>query len=181
MINMLLAFLTSFVLSAILMPILIKFFQKKKASQTILSYVENHKDKNGTTTMGGVVFVVVTLGLMFLFLKYNTEWFMCLLVSVFFGLLGFMDDFIKIKYKQNLGLRAYQKIIGQVGISLIFAIFIFFFTKQQGNIFIPFTTKQIDIHFWVIPLIMLVLIATSNSVKDDRHHKWKATRLTDQI
>lgn len=164
MIDMLLAFLVSFVLSCLLMPLLIKFFQKKKASQTILGYVENHKDKNGTTTMGGVVFIIVTLILALIFIDFDTEWFVCLVVSLFFGLLGFMDDFIKIKYKQNLGLRAYQKIIGQVGLSLIFAIFIYFFSSQQGNIFIPFTTTQIDIGFWVVPLIMLVIIATTNSV-----------------
>lgn len=163
MINMLLAFLLSFVLSTCLMPLLIKYFQKKKASQTILGYVENHKEKNGTTTMGGVVFLLTTLILAFFFLKYNTEWFIVLLVSIFFGLLGFMDDFIKIKYKQNLGLRAYQKIIGQVGISLIFALFIYFFSSQKGNIFIPFTTNQVDIGFWVVPLIILVMIATTNS------------------
>ena len=74
--------------------------------------------------MGGVVFVLTTLVLSFVFLKFNMNWFMVLLVSVFFCVLGFMDDFIKIKFKQNLGLRAYQKIIGQVGISLIFAFFV---------------------------------------------------------
>ena len=52
MIKMLLAFLTSFVLSAILMPILINFFQKRKASQTILSYVENHKEKASSNVIG---------------------------------------------------------------------------------------------------------------------------------
>lgn len=164
MINMLLAFITSFCLSAILMPVIIRFFKKKKASQTILGYVENHKDKNGTLTMGGVVFILCTLILAFVFLKYDTEWFIVLLVSVFFGLLGFMDDYIKIKYKQNLGLRPYQKIIGQVGISLVFALFIYLFSSQRGNIFIPFTTTQVDIGFWVIPLVLLVLLATTNSV-----------------
>ena len=163
MIKLLLAFLFSFVLSASLMPFIIKFFKRKSAGQTILGYVENHKDKNGTTTMGGVVFLITTLFIAFIFLKYDADWFICLLVSVFFGVLGFMDDFIKIKYKQNLGLRAYQKIIGQVGISLIFAIFIYTST-QNGSIFIPFTDIQINIGLWIIPLIMLVLVATTNSV-----------------
>ena len=112
MIKMLLAFLISFVLSVSLMPLIIKFFEKKKASQTILGYVENHKDKNGTITMGGVVFMISTLLLAFLFLDYNTEWFMVLVVSLFFGLLGFMDDFIKIKYNDqcfcDISLRFYD-------------------------------------------------------------------------
>jgi len=164
MINMLFAFLISFIFSIVLMPIIIKFFQRKNVSQTILGYVENHKDKNGTTTMGGVIFILITLVLAFFFLRFDLEWFIVLIVSIFFGLLGFMDDFIKIKYKQNLGLRAYQKIIGQVGLSLIFAIFIYFFSSQKGNIFIPFSKTQIDIGFWIIPLIMLTIIATTNSV-----------------
>ena len=163
MIRILLAFLCSFALSLILMPIIIKLMKRKQASQTILGYVENHKEKNGTLTMGGVVFMTTTLLLSFVFLDFNLSWFMVLLVSIFFGILGFMDDYLKIKFKQNLGLRAYQKIIGQVGISLIFAIFVYFST-QGGQIFLPFSEKVVDVGFWIIPLIVLVLVATTNSV-----------------
>ena len=159
----LLAFLCSFALSVVLMPIIIKFFKKKQASQTVLGYVENHKEKNGTLTMGGVVFMLTTLGLSFYFLNFNNSWFVVLLVSVFYGVLGLMDDYLKIKFKQNLGLRAYQKIIGQVGISLIFAIFIYFSTIG-GEMFLPFSEKTIDVGFWVIPIIVLVMVATTNSV-----------------
>lgn len=163
MIKVLLAFLSSFLFSVSLMPIIIKIFKKKQASQTILGYVENHKEKNGTLTMGGVVFIIATLSLSFLFLKFKSDWFVVLLVSVFYGILGLMDDFLKIKFKQNLGLRAYQKIIGQVGISLIFAIFIYF-SSAGGKIFLPFSNKVVDIGFWIIPLIILVMVATTNSV-----------------
>lgn len=163
MIKCLLAFIISFLLSLILMPIIIKFFRRKKASQTILGYVENHKEKNGTLTMGGVVFIITTLVLSFFFLKYDNVWFITLLVSVFYGILGLMDDYLKIKYKQNLGLRAYQKVVGQVGIALIFGIFIFFSTNG-GQVFIPFVNKTIDFKFWIIPLVVLVMVATTNSV-----------------
>ena len=163
MIKLLIAFLLSFALSVILMPLIIKFFKKKSANQTILGYVENHKEKNGTTTMGGVVFIVTTLTLAFVFLRYDNTWFMTLMISVFFGVLGLMDDYLKVKYKQNLGLRPYQKIIGQLGISIIFALFIYF-SYQGGNLFIPFTESSFDIKFWIIPLVIVVLIASSNSV-----------------
>ena len=83
------------------MPIIIKVFKSRKASQTILGYVENHKEKNGTLTMGGVVFLLTTLVLSFFFLKYEHTWFITLLTSVFFGVLGFMDDYLKIKFKQK--------------------------------------------------------------------------------
>lgn len=164
MIKLLLAFLASFLLSLILMPFVIKFFKRHSANQTILGYVEEHKSKNGTTTMGGVVFIITTLILAFFFLKYDTTWFIVLLVSAFFGVLGFMDDFLKVKYKQNLGLRPYQKIIGQVGIAIIFALFVYFFSTQSGKILIPFTSLNLDIKVLIIPLIIFVLLATTNSV-----------------
>lgn len=162
MINILLAFLISFLTSIILLPIIIKVLRKIKASQTILSYVENHKDKNGTPTMGGVVFIITTLGLSFCFLKFNNIWFVTLLIGLFFGVLGLMDDYLKVKYRQNLGLRPYQKIIGQVGISLIFAIFVYF--NVGSTVFVPFTNIQLNFGIFIIPFIMLVLIATTNSV-----------------
>ena len=163
MIKLLLTFIVSFAVSLILMPLIIKYFRKKHASQTILGYVEEHKEKNGTLTMGGVVFILTSLIVVFMFLEFDIFWLMVLLVSIFFGVLGYMDDHIKIKYKQNLGLRPYQKIIGQVGISLIFALFIYFSTIG-GKIFIPFSEKMIDLKFFIIPLIMIVLVATTNSV-----------------
>ena len=164
MINYLIAFLLSFVLSLILMPIIIQFFKRKQASQTILGYVENHKDKNGTLTMGGVVFMITTLFLAFILIDFSTTWLVTLLTSLFLGVLGLMDDHLKIKYKQNLGLRPYQKIIGQLGISIIFALYVYFFSGMGGTLFIPFLDKSINIGFFVIPLIVLVIIATSNSV-----------------
>lgn len=163
MIKLLVAFLTSFALSTILMPLIIRFFKKKSAQQTILGYVENHKDKNGTTTMGGVVFIITTLALAFIFIDYDTVWFTCLIVSVFFGILGFLDDYIKVKHKQNLGLRAYQKIVGQAGIAIIFSIFIYF-SSQAGNMFVPFSSSSFDIKYFIIPVVITVMVASTNSV-----------------
>ncbi len=162
MIKLLLAFLASFLLSVCLMPVIIKLLKRNKAEQTILGYVENHKEKNGTPTMGGVVFMLCILILPLFFLKFNVTWLVVLMVSLFFGVLGLMDDYLKIKFKQNLGLRAYQKIIGQVGISLIFGIFLL--TSNLTKTFLPFTKQGIDVNFFIIPLVMLVLIATTNSV-----------------
>lgn len=164
MIKLILAFVFSFVFSVLLMPLIIKVFKKHSASQTILGYVEEHKSKNGTLTMGGVVFIISVFCLVFFFLKYDVVWLMVLLVSAFFGVLGFMDDFIKIKFKQNLGLKPYQKIIGQFGISIIFAIFVCFFSGQAGNVFVPFGLTNFNLKLFIIPVIILVLIATTNSV-----------------
>ena len=144
MTKIILIFLSSFVFSVCLMPIIIKIFKKNQAKQTILGYVEEHKSKNGTLTMGGVVFMITTLIMSLIFIKFDLDWFVCLVVALFFGVLGFMDDHLKIKYKQNLGLRAYQKIIGQVGISIIFAFFVYF-SQTGGIIFLLFGSKTFDI------------------------------------
>ncbi len=161
--NILIIFLIGFVLTLILMPLTIKLLRKISASQTILGYVENHKEKNGTTTMGGVLFLLITLVIPLFCLKFDTEWFVVVLVSVFFGVIGLMDDYLKIHLKQNLGLRPYQKIIGQVGIAIIFSIFIYF-SSLGGEIFLPFSNKKIELGFIIIPLIVFVLLATTNSV-----------------
>ncbi len=162
MINLLIIFVVSFVLSTALMPAVKRVLTKLSVNQTILNYVTNHKDKNGTTTMGGVLFILSTLPLALIFIKFNWQWFTAYLVAAFLGVLGFMDDFLKIKYKQNLGLRPYQKIIGQFGIALVFAIFIFL--TVGGKVFVPFTYKTIDLKFFVIPLVIFVVIACTNSV-----------------
>lgn len=163
MTKIILIFLSSFVFSVCLMPIIIKIFKKNQAKQTILGYVEEHKSKNGTLTMGGVVFMATTLIMSLIFIKFDLDWFVSLVVALFFGVLGFMDDHLKIKYKQNLGLRAYQKIIGQVGISIIFAFFVYF-SQTGGNIFLLFGSKTFDIKWVVIPFVVLVMVATTNSV-----------------
>ena len=164
MIKIIVGFILSFVLALVLMPLIIKLIRKLSCSQTILKYVEEHKSKQGTPTMGGVVFFISTLIIVVLLMNYSTPLAMSVGVGLGFAIIGFMDDFIKVKLKQNLGLRPYQKIIGQVGIALILALYIYFFSPNKGVIFLPFTFKAIDLGFWIIPLVIVVCLATTNSV-----------------
>ncbi|MFQ6724515.1 MAG: phospho-N-acetylmuramoyl-pentapeptide-transferase [Clostridia bacterium] len=164
MTKVIVGFLLSFALAVSLMPFIIKLIRKLSCSQTILKYVEEHKSKQGTPTMGGVVFFVSTLIIAVILMKYSTPLAMSLGVGVGFALIGLMDDFIKVKFKQNLGLRPYQKIIGQVGISLILAFYIYFWSPNKGMIYLPFTFKAINLGFWIIPLVVIVCLATTNSV-----------------
>lgn len=160
--KIILAIVLSFAISIIVTPLIIRCFKRFAYSQTILKYVEEHKGKQGTPTMGGIVFFVCTYLLIFFFLDYKTDWFLCLLVATSFALLGGMDDFIKIKFKRNLGLKPYQKIVGQVGISLIFALYIFY--NVSTSIYLPFFNNSINVKAFIIPIIMLVFLATTNSV-----------------
>ncbi len=164
MIKLIGGFLLSFLVGVILMPFIIRLIRKLSCSQTILKYVEVHQSKQGTPTMGGVVFFVTTLIVAVCLMDYSTPLAMCFGVGLGFAIIGFMDDFIKVKLKQNLGLRPYQKIIGQVGIAVILAFYIYYFSPNKGIIYLPFTFKAIDLGFWIIPLVIVVCLATTNSV-----------------
>ena len=164
MIKIIAGLILSFLLGTILMPVIIKLIRKLSCSQTILEYVQEHKSKQGTPTMGGVVFYISTLIVVVCLMKYSTELGVAIGVGLGFALIGLMDDYIKVKFKQNLGLKPYQKIIGQVGIAVILACYIYFFSSNKGVIYLPFTFKAVDLGFWIIPFVIIVCLATTNSV-----------------
>lgn len=164
MIKTIVGFILSFLISLILMPLVIKIIKRLSCSQTILEYVQEHKAKQGTPTMGGVVFFVSTLVVVVCLMNYSTELAVSIGVGLAFALIGLMDDFIKVKFKQNLGLKPYQKIIGQVGVAIILACYIYFFSPNKSVIYLPFTFKAVDLGVWIIPLVIIVCLATTNSV-----------------
>ena len=87
--------------------------------------IEGQQQKKGTPTMGGIIIIISIVIPCLLVGNLSNVYMILLLVStIWLGSIGFLDDYLKIKFKQNLGLKAYQKIIGQVGIALIFAIFV---------------------------------------------------------
>lgn len=154
-----------FLIALIISPVIIKELYKLKFGQNILIYVEKHKQKNGTATMGGLIFLISGIvGYFIFFNKNNRLATMALISFVFFGILGFLDDFIKIKFKQNEGLKPYQKIIGQVGISIILAVFVYKSSLVGATCNIPFTTKTIDLGYFIIPFVIFVYLAIVNSV-----------------
>ena len=164
MLNILLAFLLCFALGGVLAPLVIFFAKRAKASQTILHYVEAHKSKDGTPTMGGLIFLSALLLTSGVFLRENSLLAVITVVTTLsYGLLGFLDDFIKIKLKQNLGLRAYQKLIGQLGIAAILAVFCYTSELVGSTLYVPFTLISFDVGWAIIPVVMIVFLALTNS------------------
>lgn len=161
----LLNLLVCFVLTVIVSPFMIRWLRRLKFGQSILIYVEKHKEKSGTPTMGGLVFILTTLvGYLIFFRENNILATITMFSFLFFGVLGFLDDFIKIKYKQNEGLKPYQKIIGQFGIALIISLFVYFSNLVGSECYIPFTDKTINLGIWIIPFIIFIYLAIVNSV-----------------
>ncbi|MBQ8468909.1 MAG: phospho-N-acetylmuramoyl-pentapeptide-transferase [Clostridia bacterium] len=164
--KLLLVLLVGFFVSLILSPIIISIIKKEKVKQVILHYVESHKQKSGTPTMGGIIFIIaILLTSLIFFDKQNMTLGLVSLMSLFaFGLVGFLDDFLKFKFKQNMGLRPYQKIIFQLTFSIILSVFAFKSSLIGSAIILPFSGRVIDIGWWIIPLNVFVIIATTNSV-----------------
>ncbi len=144
-------------------PILL-LMRRLKAGQQILSYVDAHKSKAGTPTMGGWIFIIAISICGVSFFYKSKEVVIAVLGMISYGAIGFLDDFLKIKHKQNLGLKAYQKIIAQAGIAIILSVFCYFNGSFARSIVIPFTDLTFDIDWWIIPLTFMLFIATTNAV-----------------
>lgn len=165
MTQILIAFLLSFAAAAILSPIVMKLLKRMHASQTILHYVEAHEGKQGTPTMGGIIFIFAAIITSIFVLKNDITLAIITLASMFgFGILGFLDDFIKVKYKQNQGLKAYQKIIGQVGLAVLIAFFAYYSSLVGTEIYVPFTNITLNLGWAYIPFCVFVFLAITNSV-----------------
>ncbi|MCL2229031.1 MAG: phospho-N-acetylmuramoyl-pentapeptide-transferase [Firmicutes bacterium] len=157
-------FLGGFGVAIIITPFIISWLRRLKAGQEILHYVDWHATKSGTPTMGGFIFMVPMLLLAPLLISGATPLSLILLLGAFgYGILGFLDDFLKIKNKKNLGLRAYQKFIGQGGIAILVSVF-YFLANPDGQIFVPFANVTFNLYWGIIPLAILVMVATTNSV-----------------
>ena len=160
-----LEFIVCFSLTVLLAPLIILFLKKLKFGQNILGYVVEHKQKQGTPTIGGLIFIIPTIIVSICFNLYNLQ-FTLFVMSVFFGysLIGFLDDFIKIKFNRNLGLRPYQKLLFQLLLSIIVSIYVYRSNIISNEIIIPFTTIKINISQFIIPFIILTFLASTNSV-----------------
>ncbi len=158
-------FLCSSVLGLILIPIL----KKIKVRQKISIFVgETHRKKEGTPTMGGLIFilptVVATLGLLITGkISYTSNLGIVLLVFVGYAFIGFLDDFLSIKKHNNEGLTTYQKLFLQV---LIAVGFFYIYMRSGGQTAWVVGTLHIDIEMgWLYGLfILLVLVGASNAV-----------------
>jgi phospho-N-acetylmuramoyl-pentapeptide-transferase len=160
--------LMGFLITVLLSPVFIPFLRRLKFGQSIREEgPKSHQKKTGTPTMGGVMILIsitiTTLVMTGKFSQPSVETYLLLFVTLGFGLLGFMDDFIKVVMKRNLGLTSKQKLLGQIIISVIFY-FIFKQSELSTVISIPLTDISFDLGWGYALFIIFWMVGFSNAV-----------------
>ena len=154
----------AFVLCIFVCPVLIPFLHRLKFGQTVRDDgPQTHLQKTGTPTMGGLAFLAAFV-LSAIFMTPTHETIAVILVTIGFGLIGFIADYIKVVKKRSLGLKPMQKIIGQLIICVLFMVYL----NKSGvgtEIYIPFTGgKTWDLGILFIPFCIIAVLATVNGV-----------------
>ncbi len=158
--------LISFILSVAMGPIVIPILRKLKMGQTEREEgVQSHLLKAGTPTMGGIMILASILITSLFYIKDYPKIIPILFVTLGFGLVGFLDDYLKVVLKRSDGLFPMQKMGLQIVITAIFAFYVVKFTDVPLTWIIPFTGgKVIDWGFLAIPFMFIVIIGTVNGV-----------------
>jgi len=153
-------------IGTILGPVFIPLLRRLKAGQSIREEApERHQTKAGTPTMGGIIFITAIILASLIAGGISTPLLNVLLVMTAFGAIGFMDDYIKVVLKRNLGLRARDKLMWQLAVSLFFTYIILYQLKLPTTILIPFTDWQFNPPVWIFVILVVgVLVGTSNAV-----------------
>ena len=156
--------LLAFLLSAVAGPIMIPFLRKLKIGQTPRDDgPTTHLKKTGTPTMGGILFLLGILVVSLLYMKEYPNLIPVLFLTMGFGMIGFVDDYIKVVKKRSLGLRAWQKMLGQIVVTGIFAFYLVTFTEVSLAMRLPFLEgKTLDLGILNLPFLFLVVLATVN-------------------
>lgn len=156
--------LAAFFVTLILGPGLIKFLHRLKFGQFIREEgPESHLKKSGTPTMGGILFLIgILVGSVFYISDYP-KIVPVLFVTLGFGLIGFLDDYIKVVMKRNLGLTPAQKMLGQIFITAVFAFYMVNYSGLGTEVIIPFTGgTMIDLGILYVPILFFVVLGTVN-------------------
>ena len=163
MTELIIPILASFAIAIVTGPIIIPLLKRLKFGQVVRDDgPQSHLSKTGIPTMGGFIMLIAAVAAIFIFAKgidYNVILFIVAFVG--FGIIGFLDDFIKVVLKRSKGLDAKQKAALILILSLVLAFFIY--KNVGGQLRLPFTDKTWDIGWWIIPLSTFVLLSTTNS------------------
>ena len=155
------SFLTTLLMGILLIP----WLRRLKLGQTVRDDgPKSHLSKSGTPTMGGILFLVPLIAISLALPKGNQDFVLAaVLATIGFGLIGFVDDYIKVVKKRSLGLRAYQKIISQLVVAVALAVYAYNNEFIGSSVVIPFVGTEWDLGILYIPAAVFIIISTVNS------------------
>ena len=155
----------AFLITVVATPLIIPVLKRIKAGQSIREDgPQSHMVKSGTPTMGGVAIIGGVLITCLTSGETTRDMLVILGAFLAFGVLGFLDDFVKVTRKRNLGLTAKQKLILQILFAVILAVYQSHFSIYGTKILIPFLNENIDFGVWYIPFIAFVVVSMVNAV-----------------
>ena len=162
------ALAAAFLIAVILSPFLIPLLRRLKFGQSVREEgPKSHQKKAGTPTMGGIIIITAAIASAVIMITkvtgFETEVLLLFFVTIGYGLIGFIDDFIKIIKKRNLGLTSKQKLMGQIVIAVIFY-FGLIAIEHSTSIAIPGTGASVELGYFYPILVLLMLVGTSNAV-----------------
>lgn len=161
------AAILSFVIALALGPLVIPWLKRMKFGQTVYDLgPQSHKVKQGIPTMGGIIFAVpmVIVPLLLSFKESRWDFLpIAILSMLLFAMIGFIDDFVKIKMKRNLGLTPLQKIIPQLVLALALSFWAYHNPSVGSKLIVPFTSLEWDLGPFFIPVMTFIIIGTVNS------------------
>ena len=139
-IQVILPVIISFGVCVVLCPLLIPFLRRMKFGQHVREDgPESHLKKSGTPTMGGIIIVLSISFTCLFYLKDNKEIIPVLFATIGFGIIGFLDDYIKVVMKRSMGLRAWQKLLGQILVTAILGFYLLNSVEDITFMLIPFS------------------------------------------
>lgn len=161
-----LAVLISFFISSLLGPVLIPWLRKLKIGQTVRDDgPAAHLKKNGTPTMGGVLILLGVTLTTLIFLKDYPGTAPILFLTAGFGMIGFLDDYIKVVCRRSMGLTPLQKLTGQIAVTGAFFWYLLRFTDVSLAMRMPFVENGfLDFGIWNLPVLFFVVLGTVNGV-----------------
>ena len=154
--------LIAFGIGLVLGPPVIAYLRKKKAGQTEREELQSHQKKTGTPTMGGVIILAAVLVTGCLYIPSARDILPVEILTVGFGLIGFIDDYLKVMLHRTDGLFAWQKLLLQIVVTTGFVCYILFVSDVGLWMRIPFSQKTIGLGGFAIPLLYFAVIGTVN-------------------
>ncbi len=153
------------ILCGILTALLIPALKKRQFGQFIREEgPEAHLAKQGTPTMGGLaIFASMIIGSIYRG-EFSLQIGIMLVVAFLFGLIGFLDDFMKFAKKQNLGLRAWQKLVLQIAFGALVGLYMLYFSGHGSAIWVPFYGEFVDVGILYVPFVAFIMVAMANAV-----------------